>query len=163
MILVAQARVASLDGDEAIIATTNVSHLAPFVAALHRLDGARLFVDIHDDDSLIFEARDPALVRAVFGRALGSIVARALAPGVSANERPIAPLPDDFVDYIWNQAPHFECRVVETPGKQSRVRVAVGNSEADRRLSFGPLEPGPAPVCRLDYAAERDQWMLRYG
>ena len=125
---------------------------------LHLLDGARLFVSSHDNVFLTVEARDPALVRAVFARTLEDQVAAALAAarGRPGPDIPVAPVPDEIIDYFWSTLPTFTIHIGEGPTKPGRVRVAFADSNQAHR------PPTFEPVGHIDYDLRTSRWVHRY-
>lgn len=134
-------------------------------AMLHLLDGARVFMDSHDDAYLTVEGRDPSFVRTVFANALRSYAAQTIAGALHRLDppEPVADMPDQVIDYFWTPAHGWEFRPVQIRGSGPRVERV--------RLGFAPTGPGLegwigtrefVPTGHLDYNVRHRGWRLRY-
>ncbi len=137
----------------------NIMRRGKSFIGLHLLERAHLFVDSHDDCDLTLEARDLALVQAVFAGALERAMAGAVALTTGRHSQvTVAPVPAWLVDYFWSLGSAFALRIPETPQKPSRVRLEVGTTE---KLPFWQLDFRPIGHIAYDLRAER--WVHRYG
>jgi hypothetical protein len=134
---------------------------------LPHLPGARWFVDSHDDTSLTVESGGPAgesLAHAVVARALRGLLVALVGP---APWRPpgaatvgVSEPPAGAVAHLLAEAPVFELRATDAPGKPGRVRVAFGEGGRGPDRLLGPRVF--VPRGHLDYDPPTAAWRLRY-
>jgi hypothetical protein len=129
-------------------------------AALHRLDGARLFVHCHDNDTLWVESHGTELPRNVFTRWLQAFIAGLTKQSTGQNLAKIAELPDTAIDQIWSSLPEFELRTNDNAANSRRIVLAFG---APGRWFPGVGDrPDFEPRGQLIYDIPIGAWTLRH-